>query len=292
MRLQPRSYQQQQGLHARQRDRDELPRESTQERRVRRASRKDRRVDAFEGLALNALYNEIDPFAASWLRELIRRNDIAPGVVDETSIVSLSLSLERGQRHFFAGIGGWSRAFRVAGVPDDSDIWTGSCPCQPFSSASHGRGGGVDSPKHLWPAWQRLIAEHRPPIVFGEQVATGDGGPWFADVAADLEDLGYAVAAADLCSSLLRFAPRQRIFFVAHAHGEGQRARAIHEQVAGVRPARHVPPESRLELHVLDSEGDGVPGGMGQRRGYGNAINLDLAAIFVRAGLAAIAEVT
>lgn len=33
-----------------------------------------------------AYYNEIDPFAAAWLRELIADGRIAPGDVDERSI--------------------------------------------------------------------------------------------------------------------------------------------------------------------------------------------------------------
>jgi DNA (cytosine-5)-methyltransferase 1 len=33
-----------------------------------------------------AYYNEIDPFAAAWLRELIKANLIAPGEVDDRSI--------------------------------------------------------------------------------------------------------------------------------------------------------------------------------------------------------------
>ena len=33
-----------------------------------------------------AYYNEIDPFAAQWLRNLINAGHIAPGIVDERSI--------------------------------------------------------------------------------------------------------------------------------------------------------------------------------------------------------------
>jgi DNA (cytosine-5)-methyltransferase 1 len=33
-----------------------------------------------------AYYNEHDPFAAAWLRELIKAGLIAPGIVDERSI--------------------------------------------------------------------------------------------------------------------------------------------------------------------------------------------------------------
>ena len=64
-----------------------------------------------------AYYNEIDPYAAQWLRNLIAAGHIAPGVVDERSIEDVHPSDLRGfeQCHFFAGIGVWSLALRRAG---------------------------------------------------------------------------------------------------------------------------------------------------------------------------------
>src|SRR5688500_9451212 len=87
-------------------------------------------------------YNEIDPFAAAWLRELIKAGLIADGDVDERSIADVSADDVRGhtQAHFFAGIGGWSYALRLAGWDDARPVRTGSCPCQPFSSAGKGDG--------------------------------------------------------------------------------------------------------------------------------------------------------
>jgi DNA (cytosine-5)-methyltransferase 1 len=121
-----------------------------------------------------------------------------------------------GQCHFFAGIGGWPYALRLAGWPEDREVWTGSCPCQPLSSAGQ-RKGHADE-RHLWPAFYACIAECRPSIVFGEQVASADGREWLAGVRADLEALGYAVGCADLCAAGLG-APhiRQRLFWVADA---------------------------------------------------------------------------
>lgn len=80
-----------------------------------------------------AYYNEFDPGAAAWLRELIYVGVIAPGDVDERSIADVrAVDLEGyTQVHFFAGIGGWSHALRLAGWPDDRPVWTGSCPCFP-----------------------------------------------------------------------------------------------------------------------------------------------------------------
>jgi DNA (cytosine-5)-methyltransferase 1 len=82
-------------------------------------------------------YNEIDPNAAEWMRELIKAGHIPDGEVDERDIRDITPADLAGftQCHFFAGIGGWSRALRLAGWPDDRPVWTGSCPCQPFAQA-------------------------------------------------------------------------------------------------------------------------------------------------------------
>ena len=170
-----------------------------------------------------AYYNEFDPHAAAWLEQLIADGEIAYGYVDRRSICDVSASELAGftQCHFFAGIGGWSRALRLAGVSDDTPIWTGSCPCQPFSSA--GKGDGFDDPRHLWPHFHRLISALRPARVVGEQVASPDALVWWDAVCADLEGAGYAGWAADLCSAGIG-APhiRQRLYWVADANQVGR----------------------------------------------------------------------
>jgi DNA (cytosine-5)-methyltransferase 1 len=189
------------------------------------------------------LYNEIDPYAAQWLRNLIDAGHIPPGVVDERSIVDLDPDELRGftQCHFFAGIGGWSYALRLAGWPDDRPVWTGSCPCQPFSQAGAQRGS--DDERHLWPAFFRLIEQCCPAIVFGEQVAGAAGLAWLDHVCADLEGAGYAAAAANLCAAGAG-APhiRQRLYWVAYAMRDpaGQYAGELprHESEHAQRAAR------------------------------------------------------
>ena len=165
---------------------------------------------------MSAYYNEIDPYAAQWLRNLIKEGLIADGEVDTRSIVDVQPVDLAGftQCHFFAGIGGWSHALRLAGWPDDRPVWTGSCPCQPFSVA--GKGAGTDDPRHLWPHFHRLISAVRPPVVLGEQVAGAAGYGWLDGVRADLEREGYASRGADL-PALAVNAPhiRQRLYWVA-----------------------------------------------------------------------------
>lgn len=177
---------------------------------------------------MRAYYNEHDAFAADWLRRLVAAGLIAPGDVDSRDIRDVRPSELAGytQCHWFGGIGGWSLALRLAGWPDDRPVWTGSCPCQPFSAA--GRGGGFADERHLWPHWHWLIEQCRPATIFGEQVASKDGLGWFDLVSADLEGSGYAVGAADLCAASVG-APhiRQRLWFVADAALEQRNWRRI-----------------------------------------------------------------
>jgi len=150
------------------------------------------------------------------LRKLIDTGYIAPGTVDERDIrdVRPSELQKYAQCHFFAGIGVWSYALRQAGWPDDEPVWTGSCPCQPFSAA--GKGKGFADERHVWPTWHHLISQCSPFTVFGEQVASKDGLGWLDLVQTDLEASGYTSGATDLCAAGFG-APhiRQRLWFVA-----------------------------------------------------------------------------
>lgn len=180
-------------------------------------------------------YNDADPAACAWLRELIAAKLLPDGEVDGRSILDVEPADLRGfaQCHFFAGIGGWPYALRLAGVAEELSTWTGSPPCQPFSQA--GQRKGQDDDRHLAPAFLRLVAACRPELVFGEQVASAAvlgpvgrksraavegpaGWAWFDALAADLEAASYAVAAADLPAAGIG-APhiRQRLFFGAVA---------------------------------------------------------------------------
>ena len=175
-------------------------------------------------------YNENDPFAAQWLRNLIAANLIPSGFVDERSILDVKPNdlVNYDQCHFFAGIGGWSRALQIAAWPVHRKVWTGSCPCQPFSAA--GQGVGFADERHLWPAWFHLIEQCAPEQIFGEQVASKAGLEWFDLVRTDLESAAYSVACADLCAAGVG-APhiRQRLWFVGHAES-GERRLSVRPQ--------------------------------------------------------------
>ncbi|EAN4677856.1 DNA cytosine methyltransferase [Salmonella enterica] len=277
-----------------------------------------------------AYYNEIDSFAAQWLRNLIAGGHIAPGEVDERSIEDVTPDDLRGftQCHFFAGIGVWSHSLRLAGWPDDKPVWTGSCPCQPFSAA--GKGDGFADERHLWPHFFHLISERRPEHVFGEQVASGNTNAWFDLVQADLEGVGYAFVLVPFTSAGVG-APhiRERAYWVAHTDDEQHPiaiSRCGHEYVSTGRqqdPAAFA--RLRRDYRPLEVNGfwrdadwllcrdgkwrpvepgtfplvDGAtarlgrvePGvarvassnRVGRLKGYGNAINAQAAAEFIRA---------
>lgn len=209
-----------------------------------------------------AYYNEIDPFAAQWLRNLIAGGHIAPGEVDERSIEDVTPNDLRGftQCHFFAGIGVWSHSLRLAGWPDNKPVWTGSCPCQPFSAA--GKGDGFADERHLWPAFYHLISERRPQHVFGEQVAAGNANVWFDLVQADLEGVGYAFGLVPFTSAGIG-APhiRERAYWVAHAHS------VISDRRGKVRaPGRNEYSDSGDDVRLADANHDRQQPG---QRGWG-----------------------
>jgi DNA (cytosine-5)-methyltransferase 1 len=253
---------------------------------------------------VTAYYNEIDPYAAQWLRNLIEAGHIAPGDVDERSIEDVKADDLKGytQCHFFAGIGGWSYAARLAGWPDDRELWTGSCPCQPFSVA--GKGAGQADVRHLWPVFFDLIGASRPNVIMGEQVAAAVGKDWLDGVHIDLEGIGYACGAAVVPACAVD-APhrRDRLWFVANTecpgslpcpfsriHREAQSEWPRNVEPVGRRAAwagavfavgadgkaRRVEPGIRLLAH-------GVPARVGKLRAYGNAIVPQVAAEVIAA---------
>lgn len=245
-------------------------------------------------------YNEIDPFACQWLDNLMKKGLIAKGFIDNRSIEDVNPNelSEFTQCHFFAGIGVWSLALRKAGWSDDEPVWTGSCPCQPFSQA--GKGNGFTDERHLWPSWFHLIEQCKPSTIFGEQVASKDGLAWLDLVQSDLEAADYTNAAVDLCAAGFG-APhiRQRLWFVAHP--KGKRWVGSENSTA---PAGRISTEKRSsvdgywaqaewgecsdgKLRPFESQSfplaNGTAGRVGRLRAYGNAINAEVATAFIGA---------
>ena len=218
-----------------------------------------------------AYYNEFDPYAAQWLRNLIDAGHIAPGDVDERSIVNVQPDdlLDYSQCHFFAGIGGWSLALRLAGWDDDRPVWTGSCPCQPLSPAARGRAAAED----MWPAWVALIRAARPRAIVGEQVPHG---AWWDRASDDLEAMDYSIGAGVLPAIAVgKDHARYRLYFAAYADGEGEPSCAEHGQVARM-------PRPRGNARKLVRQ-DGVSPRLAVMRAFGNAIVPQVGAAFVEA---------
>ncbi|HHT8227565.1 TPA: DNA cytosine methyltransferase [Citrobacter braakii] len=266
---------------------------------------------------MTAYYNEYDPFAVQWLRNLIDAGLIAHGIVDDRSITDVTPSDLKGfkQCHFFAGIGGWSYALRLAGVPDTFHCWTGSPPCQPFSTA--GKQLAQNDPRHLSPTFARLIIECRPPVLFGEQVRAAINKFWLDDLFVELEKENYACAAAVLPAAIDgAYHKRERICFGAtlgdcnSASWQGYReSEQVFLQKGWKDEKRHsLSPDvaSHFWSEWRPDEGaDGqvrmLPAGYGETldglsarverlRGFGNAIVPQAAAKFVEAFLDAASE--
>lgn len=163
-----------------------------------------------------AYYNEFDKNSAAWLRQLIKNGMIADGEVDERSIIEVEPSDLKGftQHHFFAGVGGWSYALRLAGWSDNRPVCTASLPCQPFSVA--GSGKGKDDERHLLPHFIGLVKQCNFPIIFGEQVSAAVKHGWLDDLYTEMERENYAVWSIVLTAAG-EGAPhiRQRLFWVA-----------------------------------------------------------------------------
>lgn len=187
-------------------------------------------------------YNEFDPFAAAWLRELISAKLIPRGLVDDRSITEVKAEDLEGftQCHFFAGIGGWPLALQLAGVSHRTPLWTGSPPCQPFSVA--GKQLGQLDERHLAPTFMRLVDQCLPTILFGEQVAAAIGKHWLDDLFTELERQGYACGSAVLPAASVG-APhkRDRLFFGAALADATQRGRGEERADAGGCAVRNSP---------------------------------------------------
>lgn len=252
---------------------------------------------------MRAYYNEIDPYAAQWIRNLIDAGLVTPGDVDTRSIEDVRPNDLFGYNrcHFFAGIAVWDHALNLAGWGEEQ-VWTGSCPCQPFSEI--GQGSGFADERHLWPAFHHLVRECKPRRIFGEQVASAAGLAWLDLVHADMEAENYSFASVDLCAAGVS-APhiRQRLYWVGHANDtrlEGH-TRNGNESRGTVALGSVTPSGGPVGGFWADAEWlrfsdgrrpvqpgikpmvDRTPSHMGRCRAYGNAVVAPLAVEFIKA---------
>jgi len=142
---------------------------------------------------MKAYYNEFDPHAAAWLRQLIANGLIMDGVVDDRSIIEVEPEDLKGftRHHFFAGIGGWELALQLANWPIDRPVCTASLPCQPFSVA--GAQKGKEDERHLLPHFIDLVKQCNFQTIFGEQVPGAIKHGWLDDLCLEMEREKYAV---------------------------------------------------------------------------------------------------
>lgn len=235
-------------------------------------------------------FNEWKKYPASWLRRIYPKS-----VVDERSIDDVQPDeLSRYRKcHFFSGIGGWELALTLAGWPPERRVWTGSCPCQPFSVGGTRKGESDD--RHLWPRFFTLIRKLRPPTLFGEQVASDMGFGWLDGVRLDLENEGYSFGAACLPAGGVGSPQRRyRLFWMANRSVQGLQGRGLRSRQM---PSQGNPWESGFDVvHCTDGKkrrfesgvlplAYGVPHRMEQIEAYGNAIVPQVAAKFIRAFL-------
>jgi DNA (cytosine-5)-methyltransferase 1 len=207
-----------------------------------------------------AYYNEFNPEAAAWLRELIKRKLIAVGEVDERSIIDVQADDIRGfvQCHFFAGIGGWSYALRLAGIPDDYPLWTASLPCQPFSVA--GKQLGKDDERHLLPHFTELVRQCKPNRIFGEQVEGAIRHGWLDDLQTTMEAESYAVGHCILgAHSVGSHHLRQRLYWIANKSMGNSECKSIRGELEFVdgaqRQSKNKSQVSREQWNVTSYNG-------------------------------------
>ncbi len=168
-------------------------------------------------MTATAYYNEIDPFAAAWLRNLIDAGCIAPGVVDTRSIEEVTAN-DLKDSHSAISSPGSASGLTPCGAPDGLTVApSGQVPAPASHSASQENAGNSTTPATCGHMVLPCIAVP-PSRYLGEQVASKDGLAWFDVVQLNLEEAEYAVAVVNLCAAGIG-APhiRQRLFWVADA---------------------------------------------------------------------------
>lgn len=175
------------------------------------------------------------------------------------------------------------------------DVITGGFPCQDLSAS--GTGEGLDGKRSgLWFEILRLISDLQPKYVILENspnLIGGQNGRWARTVFGGLAEVGYD-AEWDVIPAAYAGAPhrRERVWIIAYPHGvrqpgQGQLIDAIHPAPGAFREAdRLVDAFSKNALPFMCRGHDGVPNGLEQLTGYGNAVVPQIPEIIGRAIMA------
>ncbi|AYC17695.1 hypothetical protein DZA65_00789 [Dickeya dianthicola] len=177
-------------------------------------------------------------------------------------------------------------------------------------SARRAKKRGFADERHLWPSFYRLISQCKPPVIFGEQVASKDIDVWIDLVQIDVEKMGYAFGCVPFPAASLG-APniRERAYWVAYSKdlqkwapkGESEQSNQKQGEIRGCNiphPAKSGNPVSywRNCVWVRGANGrlfpvesgtlplvDGDTKRVGRISAYGNAINAEAAKAFIEA---------
>jgi DNA (cytosine-5)-methyltransferase 1 len=170
------------------------------------------------------------------------------------------------------------------------DVICGGFPCQDLSSA--GKQGGISAGRSgLWSEMVRLVGEIRPQFAIIENVTNllaGERGAWFATVLSDLAALRYdaewhCIEAANVGLPQ----GRDRVWILAYADGQRRGCLVKSQQVQSAAinftdfegwppdTLRVLPNVARLVANtdgIIERNDNGLSEGMGQLKGYGNAV--------------------
>jgi DNA (cytosine-5)-methyltransferase 1 len=168
------------------------------------------------------------------------------------------------------------------------DLICGGFPCQDLSSANvRGRRGLNGAKSGLWREFLRIVGGLRPGAVVVENVESA-WRDWVPVVRGDLYACGYSSVPLSLSpASIGAKHDRRRVFVVAYPHGEGERLRAVHAEVARLceDPGRGRPGRLAAIAAAL-SRDDGLSPGLA--RLPGNAVDVGVSEALGRAIVASL----
>ncbi len=155
------------------------------------------------------------------------------------------------------------------------DLCSGGFPCRDISSArtANTREGLDGAESGLWSAYADVIDAVRPRWVIVEN--SPEWRRWVPRVRSELHGLGYASVPLRVpAGGVGALHPRPRCLVVAHADLEGEPLRAIHAEMARLRPVPRGGGHWREPFAGAVRVADGSPRGVdgARRKAIGNAV--------------------